>query len=240
MKRSGAMLLVVIILTGLLAGCDLSEVIVSGSGDVVTQEEDISGFDEVSASHNFDVNIEQGDSYEVVIRIDDNLLDDLEVTKQGDRLEIGFKRNIITRNATMEADITMPRLRGVDLSGASDAHITGFDSNDDFSSGLSGASSLSGDIRSGDVSLDLSGASEVTLSGSGGNLVIDASGSSDVDLAEFPVEDADLDLSGSSEIILNVNGTLDVSASGSSDVEYVGEPTLGSIQTSGSSSVSRR
>jgi hypothetical protein len=240
MKHSVAFLLVVIVLTGLSAGCDLDEVIVSGSGDVVTQEEDISGFDEVSASHNFEVNIEQGDSYEVVIRIDDNLLDDLEVTKRGDRLEIGFKRNIITRNATMEANITMPKLMVVDLSGASDAQITGFNSNDDFNSGLSGASSLSGDIRSGDVSLDLSGASEVTLSGSGGNLVIDASGSSDVDLAEFPVEDADLDLSGSSEIILNVNGTLDVSASGSSDVEYVGEPTLGSIDTSGSSSVSRR
>ncbi len=80
----------------------------------------------------------------------------------------------------------------------------------------------------------------MTLTGSGSDLVIDASGSSDVDLAEFPVEDADLNLSGSSEIILNVSGTLDVSASGSSDVEYVGEPSLGSIQTSGSSSVSRR
>ena len=239
MKRSAAFLLVIIVLTGLSAGCGLNEVIVSGSGDVVTQEEDFSGFDEVSASHNFEVNIEQGDGYEVVIRIDDNLLDDLEVVKRGDRLEIGFMRNMVTRNATMEADITMPRLRGVDLSGASDAHITGFDSNDEFKTGLSGASSLSGDIISGDVNIDLSGASEVTLSGSGGNLVLDLSGSSDVDLAEFSVEDADLKLSGSSEVILNVNGTLDVTASGSSDVEYLGEPSLGSIQTSGSSSVSR-
>ena len=38
MKHSAALLLVVIVLTGLSAGCSLNEVIVSGSGDVVTQE----------------------------------------------------------------------------------------------------------------------------------------------------------------------------------------------------------
>ncbi len=147
MKRSTLLIVILIVLAGLSAGCGLQELIVSGSGDVVTQEEEFSGFNEVSASHNFDVNIEQGDSYKVVIRIDDNLLDDLEIAKRGDQLEIGFKRNIVTRNATMEADITMPKLRGVDLSGASDAHITGFDSNDDFNADLSGACTLSGDIH---------------------------------------------------------------------------------------------
>lgn len=239
MKRLAVFLVVAIALVVLSVSCGLEDRIITGSGDIVSQEEDISGFDEVSASHNFDVNIKQGEDYEVTIRIDDNLLDDLEVVKRGDTLEIGFKRNIVTRNVTMEANITMPALRGVDLSGASDATITGFDSNDEFNAGLSGASSLVGDLGAGNVRLDLSGASEVNLSGSGGDLVLDASGSSDVDLAEFPVEDADIDLSGSSTVVLYVNGTLDASASGSSDVEYLGEPTLGSIDTSGSSSVSR-
>ncbi|GMQ78996.1 MAG: hypothetical protein BMS9Abin02_1546 [Anaerolineae bacterium] len=39
--------------------------------------------------------------------------------------------------------------------------------------------------------------------------------------------------------VSNHNGTLDVNASDSSDMIYLGNPALGDIQTSGSSSVSR-
>ena len=223
----------------LLAACNLDEVVVSGSGDIVTLEEDLSDFRRVEASHSFDVNIEQGESYSVVVRIDDNLQDDLVARVRDGALELGLSRNLITTNATMEADITMPELIGVGLSGSSDARILGFNSSSPFSAGLSGSSSLSGDIGSGDVALDLSGSSDVILNGSGANLDINSSGASDIDLTNFPVEDASLKLSGSSQVAVNVNGTLDVSASGSSDVTYRGEPRLGDISTSGSSSVSR-
>jgi hypothetical protein len=223
----------------LLAACDLDEVVVRGSGDIVSQEEDLSGFERVDASDSFEVDIQHGESYSVVIRIDDNLQDDLEVMVRNGTLEIGFARNIITNNATMEADITMPQLIGVRLSGASEARITGFESSSAFSAELSGSSSISGDIDAGDISLDLSGSSEVALDGSGANLEIDSSGASDIDLSNFPVEDAALKLSGSSQVIVNLNGTLDVNASGSSDVTYLGNPALGDIETSGASSVSR-
>jgi hypothetical protein len=223
----------------LLAACDLDEVIVTGSGDIVTKEEDLSGFERVDASDSFEVDIQQGESYSVVIRIDDNLQDDLEVLVRDGTLEIGFARNIITNNATMEADITMPQLRGVGLSGASEARVTGFESSRSFSVDLSGSSSISGVINADDVSLELSGSSNADLKGSGNDLEIDASGASEIDLSKFPVEDAVLKLSGSSQVIVNLNGTLDVNASGSSDVTYLGSPALGDIQTSGSSSVSR-
>ncbi len=223
----------------LLAACDLDEIIVTGSGDIVTKEEDLSDFERVDASDSFKVDIQQGESFSVVIRIDDNLQDDLELMVRDGTLEIGFARNIITNNATMEAEITVPKLRGVRLSGASEARITGFESSRSFSVDLSGSSSISGDIDAGDVSLDLSGSSEVNLEGSGNDLEIDASGASDIDLSNFPVENIVLKLSGSSKVIVNLNGTLDVNASGSSDVTYLGNPTLGDIQTSGSSSVSR-
>jgi len=225
--------------SGLLAACDLDEAVVRGSGDIVSLEQDLSDFDSVDASLSFEVDIRQGENYSVVIRIDDNLQDDLVVRVRDNTLEIGFDRNVVTTNTTMEADITMPQLRAISLSGAADGRISGFNSENSFSADLSGSSSLSGAIASGDVNLDLSGSSEVSLDGSGNDLEIDASGASDVDLLNFPVDDASLNLSGSSQVGVHVNGTLDVSASGSSDVTYSGNPSLGNISTSGSSSVSR-
>jgi hypothetical protein len=221
----------------LLSGC--VPITLTGSGNVVTQEEPITGFDSVDISHSFNVDISQGESFSVVIRIDDNLIEHLHVVKQGDTLKIGLdpNRDFNIQNATMEAKVTIPELTGLDLSGSSDANITGFISTKNLTVDLSGSSSLVGDIEAGDISIDLSGSSDLTLAGSGGDMTIDISGSSDLDMAELPAVDARVSASGSSSAIVNASGRLDVDASGASDVYYLGDPSLGTISISGSSTI---
>jgi len=63
-----------LVLVALLAGCTLAEEIsskvtsITGSGNVVTQEENITGFDKVDVSQAFKVDISPGDTFSVVIR----------------------------------------------------------------------------------------------------------------------------------------------------------------------------
>ncbi len=216
----------------------ISQESLTGSGNVVTREEAISDFDKVDISHSFDVDITQGEEFSVVIRVDDNLVEQLQVEKFGSTLKIGLKPGVsIVINATLEAEVTMPELTGVDISGAGNATILGFKSTKNLTVDLSGSSSLRGDISAGDVSIDLSGSSDAILTGSGGNLTLDASGSSDVDLGDFPVADAEIGASGASTVTVNASGKLDVEASGASDVYYLGDPSMGTIDTSGASSV---
>jgi hypothetical protein len=47
-------------------------------------------------------------------------------------------------------------------------------------------------------------------------------------------------LSGASHAVINLTGTLNVNASGASSLQYIGEPTLGNIITSGASTVNRK
>jgi len=233
-----------LVLAVLLAGCTLvsEQVSITGSGNIVTQEENITGFDKVDVSQAFKVNISQGDTFRVVIRIDDNLVEYLEVVKRGNTLTIGLKpgRPYNIRKATMEAEVTMPDLTGLELSGASHATITGFKSTKRLDVDVSGASHLRGDIEASDARFDVSGASQVTLSGSGQDVVIDASGASQVDLSAFPVADANVKASGASKATVNPSGRLDADASGASHIYYLGSPTLGKIDTSGASSINRK
>ena len=237
-----------LVLVALLAGCTLVEEIssrvtsITGSGNVVTQEENITGFDKVDVSNAFKVDIRQGDTFDVVIRVDDNLLEYLDVAKRGKTLQIGLKPSRIynIRKVTMEADVTMPELTGLELSGASHGTITGFESARDLDVDVSGASMLRGDIEAGDARFDVSGASQVNLSGSAGDVTIGASGASQVDLSAFSVDDADVEASGASKVTVNAGGTLDADASGASHVYYLGSPTLGRVETSGASSVNRK
>jgi len=231
-------------LVPLLAGCTLfsEQASITGSGNIVTQEETFTGFDKVDVSPAFKVDISQGDTFGVVIRVDDNLLQYLEVVKQGSTLKIGLKpgRPYTIMKATMKAEVTMPELTGLELSGASQGTISGFKSTKALDVDVSGASQLRGDIEAGDARFDVSGASQMTLSGSAEDVVIDASGASQVDLSAFPVADANVEASGASKVTVNPSGRLDADASVVSTVYYLGSPTLGKIDTSGVSSVKRK
>jgi hypothetical protein len=229
--------LIPLLATIFLIGC--AQVTITGSGNVVTQEEAITGFDKVDISQSFSVEITQGENFRAVIRVDDNLVEHLNVVKQGSTLKIGLKpnRNYTIRDATMEAEVTMPELVGLDLSGSSEANVSGFESTKPLVIDISGNSTLRGDIQAGDSGFDVSGNSSVMINGSAKDVTIDASGSSEVDLTDFPASDGTVDASGSSTVTVNLSGRLDADASGSSDIYYLGDPTLGVVDTSGSSTI---
>jgi hypothetical protein len=220
-------------------GSLLGQVSITGSGNVVSHEFDLSGFDRVEVSHAFDVKISQGNAFAVAVRVDGNVAEHLQIVTQGRTLKIGLKPRVynMVNVATMEAEVTMPELTGLELSGASGCTITGFESAAALDVDVSGASSLRGDIEAGDATFDVSGAGKVTLSGSGGDSRIDASGASTVDLGGFSVADANVQASGASRVIVNTSGTLVVDASGASTVLYRGSPSLGSVESSGGATV---
>jgi len=211
---------------------------VAGSQEMATWEYDFSDFTNVDVSSAFTVDITQSDSYSVSITANENLLDYLDVRQIGKTLHIGLKTASYS-NVRYEATITMPLLLNLELSGASKGDIIGFDSADPLRLELSGASRVFGSIETGDCDFDASGASVIELNGSGNDADIDASGASNVKLTDFPIHNAEVDLSGASSAALNLDGRLDADLSGASNLKYLGEPTLGSIKTSGGSTVSK-
>ena len=62
---------ILLVAAALMVGCGV--VSVTGSGNVVTKEFPITDFDKLDVSEGFQVDVSQGDTYRVVIRIDDNI-----------------------------------------------------------------------------------------------------------------------------------------------------------------------
>jgi hypothetical protein len=251
MKRT---FLAALLLATTLTGCRIVPM-----GDIVTRNYDFADFDKIDAGYNFDIQITRAEAYSIAITTRENVFDRLSVTVSDRTLKINLKNPLLNLGATPQAVITMPALRGLDLSGASKASATGFNSGDDFSAEISGSSSLDIDMQTGNfkaslsgasdlngrleasgTSFDLSGSSHVTLGGSGGNITIDASGASRVNMNDFTVRDASIELSGSSDADIVINGRLDVALSGASTLRYGGNPTLGNLDITGGSSLKRR
>ncbi len=212
------------------------------SGVVEVIDYDFTGFESVEASHVFDVDIEQGDDFSIVVTADETVVEYLDISVVADSLRLSLKPgyNYNFNGITLKAEVRLPSLTELALSGASSAYLSGIESSQSLRLELSGASSIDGDVVVGKARFTLSGSSDVGLHGSCASLDLDISGGSTADLADFYAEDVNVNASGASEAYVWTDGTLDVNASGDSQVTYVSGADLGSIHTSGTSSVRER
>ncbi len=217
----------------LLAGC----VPLIGSGNIITVEKDFEDFTEVHAAYGCTLTVTQADTYSIAIRIDDNIEDFLIVEKQGDALFISLDPHSCYTDITFEADVTMPDIEELRVSGGSDGTISGFDFDHGIALNASGGSDVTGSITAGDISFAIFGGSSAALEGSAEILDINVSGGSTLDLEDLPAVDAAVAISGGSDATITVSGTIEGAVSGGSTLYYFGDPTSVDVAVSGGSEI---
>jgi hypothetical protein len=211
-----------------------------GSGNLITQQKDFSGFSAIQVSSGFKVEISKSSFYSISITADDNIIDYIQVSKTGKTLHVGLQRGSY-QSTTLQVEIGLPELNSLELSGGTSGTAEGFSSSEPFVVELSGASKLEmQDINVGDFEVELSGASRLTAEGSGNDLLSIVSGASNLDLTNFPIINSDLSISGASQATVNLDGTLDATVSGASSLYYIGEPTMGNIDISDTSTINKK
>jgi hypothetical protein len=215
-----------------------------GSGNLDSQEYDFADFTEVEIGSAFEFEVKQSSSYSINITADDNVMDYVQVSKDGQTLKIRLRTGLggipSLRLVTLRASVTMPQLSGLTVSGASRGTVSDFSSTEDLDITVSGASRVTGDITAGDIEFGISGASTIQLEGSASDIDANVSGASHFNLEAFTVDNADVNLSGASSGTVNLSGRLDANLSGASTLFYIGEPTMGDINTSGASTIRKK
>jgi hypothetical protein len=237
----------------------------ASNGNIVTREMNFSDFTNIEVSSCFKVSITQADSYSVNVSGHENLFNYINVSKSGSTLKISVEPlplpsgpKLLSRRPNLQAEITMPELRKLRLGSATTCTVSGFNSQGgldlnvaansvldiDIECGkskveISGASRLRGKMKLTDAEFTLSGASRAELSGSANSVMLNAWGASRLDLTDFVLDDTSVNLKGASEATVNVKGRLDLDLSGGSRLYYSGNPTMGKINVSGTSTLSQ-
>jgi hypothetical protein len=197
----------------------------------------VTEFDRLEMGDAFNINVEQGNFFEVTVRGDRRNVDDLSVTKEGTTLVVRYDDNRNRRHDTY-ITITMPAITAVNFSGASDSRISGFYDLASFSMYLSGASVSQLDVNVAQLDVVLSGASYLNIRGEGEGLDAKLSGASTLKAFHFPVTVADINASGASDAQVSASNTLHATASGASDIRYRGNPSV-TADVSGGSAVNQ-
>ena len=251
-------LIVILLSAGLLAGCT-REPLQPGDENAETRTYDFTGFSEVEIEDAFIASVTYADTFSINVTARENVINRVNVSVEGNTLKLGLDgwSWLWFLRGTPTAVITMPALSALKISGASQVDVQGFSSGDDLGIEVSGASTINfDDMESGDFNavisgasrvrgslnaagsdFELSGASQLELTGKADDLKIEASGASNVNLAGFPADNADIELSGASRGEVSVSGELDVTLSGASRLRYSGNPQLGRVDVSGASSL---
>ena len=226
-----------------------------------TKDFNYSGFDKVEVGGAFQVDIAYSDSFKISVYADDFTHVDVEQTDH----KLVIKRQgfdwLAPFHQQPRATVTLPALSELSVSGASRVRFENFKSPNDLTLAVSGASQvearsiatgnlevkatgasrLEGEIKAaGNVNVEGTGASKIDLAGSGVSAVMKILGASKAELSRFPLQNADLDISGASKVTVNMNGRLDANVSGASNLFWSGSPVMGNIQTSGASTLGRK
>jgi Putative auto-transporter adhesin, head GIN domain len=229
-----------------------------GSGTLATKTWDLTGFDRVQVRSTFRAAITKGTTFKVTTTADDNVLPLLQVVKDGTTLKIGLSRGSYRLKSQLKADVTLPTLLGLDITGASKGTLKGFQSERELKLGISGSSelagslavetcdfkvdgssTLNGSIQAKDLDLDIDGASHVTLTGEVKDAKIDVDSASSVTLTGLILQNADVKVSGASHASVDARGKLKYELSSASSLKYLGDPATLEGTKSGASSIVR-
>jgi hypothetical protein len=196
----------------LAAGCTV------GSGDMITESRDVSGFDEIVLLGSGDVIIDVTGTESLEIEAEDNVMPLLTSDVIDGRLELGVDGSITT-NRGITYTITAAELVGVTIKGSGDVNGT--------------------DIDADSFEVTIEGSGTVDLTGTSNDLTVRTAGSGDFDGRDLESATGTVRIDGSGSAQVNVTDDLTVTINGSGDVEYIGDPVL--HQTiNGSGDVSRR
>jgi len=211
---------------------------VKGKGDVRTETRKMKGFNKIDISGGYKVTLKQDSSESISISIDDNLMKYVETTVDGSTLRVHSRKNICPSGETTLI-IGVKNLDGIEASGAVEVVSNGRLNIKDLNIDLSGSTKIDLDLNAAKVRTGASGSSEIILKGQAASHDVDMSGSGKVEALDFVVGRYKISTSGASECKINVLNELDVHTSGSSDIQYRGNPGRVNNDQSGASSVKK-
>lgn len=190
---------------------------VRGSGNVISEDRDVSGFSKVSISGSGNLFIEQGDEESLTIEAEDNILP--LITTRVSRNTLTIKINQGTPTEVPNYYLKVKDLTSISTSGY----------------GIVSCPSLNTDS----LVIKSSGSGNITLAGTVTSQDIESSGSFKYYAEDLKSNSCVIDSSGSGELIINVSDDLNVTASGSVKVTYIGSPSI-TQKTSGSATITSK
>ncbi len=195
---------------------------IQGEGPVVEKSVSVSPFSGIRNSLSASVHLSRGAQKDILMKGQANILDNIELSVKNGHLHIKNKKNV-RRSGKVEIYITMPSIDNLSVSGS--GHIRSqdhFADLKDLTLAISGSGDILVAVNARKVDAQISGSGNVSVSGRSQDLEVRVSGSGNVRADDLQVTHCNVSISGSGDVNVHVDKSLDVQIAGSGDVRYQG------------------
>ena len=199
-----------------------------GSGNVVTKDVVVSNFDKVSLNGIGNLHIVQGDKESLTIEAEDSVMDKISVRVDDKTLYLEQESDwwnwpIIRKNINFY--LTVKNIAKISVSGAGSIKSDSLKSND-MEIVISGAGKVDLNIEAKTLKSDISGAGSMVIVGKVNSQKLLVSGAAKYNARELESNEADIKLSGVSEVRVFAKDKLTIDISGASKLFYRGDPKI--------------
>lgn len=194
--------------------------VTTGSGNVISESRNVSGFTKIDLSGAGDVTIDQNGTEALTIEAEGNLMPKLTSEVVDGTLRLGEKSNLtIHLTKPVRYRVSVKDLSGLMISGSGTV--------------------TAAKITAASLAVVISGSGKVTVGGTVENQDLTISGSGDYQAKDLQTKIASTKISGSGDATVTVSDRLDAQVSGSGTLTYYGNPPQVSQQVGGSGRVTK-
>ncbi|GAB3251416.1 hypothetical protein GCM10027347_09840 [Larkinella harenae] len=192
-----------------------------------TRQFEVSNFSKIDIGGAFAVRVKHGDTFKVVADGREEDIDDLRIRVDNGELHVEYRNEGLFKwrnRRRIGITITMPDVKSVHFSGATQSIITGFETTEKLDVDLSGACKMLIDAKASQLDVHLTGASKATLRGRVNRLDAHLTGACKLDATGMHVGQADVQATGASNAEFGTVDDLRSKTSGASSVHGPNRP----------------
>lgn len=206
-----------------------------GEGDTITEVLDMPLFHSIKLEIAAEVILTQGDTLEVKVEGQENIIQLLELDVQDDEWDIEFNQ-CVRDHDDLKIFVTMPETKQLRISGSGLITSTNFIDGEDIRLKISGSGDMDLGLNYESIESEISGSGKIRLEGESEQFDIEISGSGDIRSFDLKTDKCDVLIKGSGDVEVFVEEELDIKISGSGDVFYKGNPSI-NVDITGSGDV---
>ncbi len=188
----------------------------------------------------FDNELEVG---QIVIETNKNIQKYIKSESKDNKLTFELDRQVnMNEDLVLRLYVSTKQFNNITASGGASVETLSTIKASSFRITLSGSSFINAAIESDDIYLSISGASRVNFIGSATNLhITECSGGSSINTLQLPCDNAIVNVSGASELTVNIKESISGTCSGSSMIKYSTSSLsiTNSVELSGNSTIEK-
>ncbi|MCK4881084.1 MAG: DUF2807 domain-containing protein [Bacteroidales bacterium] len=213
---------------------------ISGNGKVVKETRDLSGFTGVHISSGIDVWLSEGNSFEVTVEADENLLEVILTEMNGKFLVVKTDHVNIRSAKSKKVHVTIPKLSELKISSAGDCVGQTTFGCDDLSISISSAGDLSLEVEASKIDMDISSSGDARISGSADILNVSLSSAGDLHAFDLIAGKVDVVVSSAGDARVHATEEISMNASSAGNIYYRGDAKVVHSRSSSAGDIIRK